>query len=860
MQQYMVTGMSCAACQARVEKAVGRVPGVDHCAVNLLTGSMGVEGTVTPDAVIRAVVEAGYGAELQKKAVLRGQNSGHSVLPDEESKRMLVRLVASVILLLPLMYVSMGHMMWGWPLPNVLAGHHIRMGIYELVLTLAIMIINRKFFVNGFRGVLHGAPNMDTLVALGAGASFGYSVSVLFAMVAAWQKENPARVEQLMMEFYFESAAMILTLITVGKLLESISKGRTTNALKSLMNLAPKKATLVREGVRVEVAVEEVQVGDLYEVRPGEAVPVDGCIVEGSGALDESALTGESIPVDRQVGDSVSAGTFNRNGHLICRATGVGEDTTLSRIIKLVSDASATKAPIAKVADRVSGVFVPAVLGIALVTFLVWLFVGAPMGDSLVRAVSVLVISCPCALGLATPVAIMVGSGVGARNGILYKTAVSLEQTAKVKTVALDKTGTLTEGKPVVTGLYPEGDVTGQELLEQAYRLESLSEHPLAKAIVAEAERVRASMTTGGIGSREDIPAASLTDFRIAPGNGLEGREFQSGVLLRGGNREFLQDVLLQYPKACVSADEAAARGETPLFFAKGEKYLGMITVADILRKDSKAAIEELHRMGLRVVMLTGDNQRTAQAIAKSAGVDEVIAEVKPDGKAEAVRDLQKHGAVAMVGGGINDAPALTEAEVGIAIGAGTEIAIDAADVVLMKDSLRDVAAAIRLSRGTLRNIHENLFWAFLYNVLGIPLAAGCYTALLGWSLNPMFGAAAMSLSSFCVVMNALRLNLCRIYEKTEGKDLVSDSNSNGAGEEPTPTTEDNTMQIIVRGMMCAHCEAHVKKALEAIPGVTEVVADHEKNLVTLKAEASVEEKAMEAAIADAGYEYGGRA
>lgn len=852
MEQYNVTGMSCAACQARVEKAVSAVPGVDSCAVSLLTNSMGVEGNADSAEIIKAIENAGYGASLK----VDGSTGASASVPnydnelvDTETPKIRNRLITSVILLLPLMYVSMGHMLWDWPLPGFLDGNHIAMGLYEMLFTIAIMIINQKFFVSGFRGLMHGAPNMDTLVALGATASFGYSVFALFAMTSAMVDGDMDKVMEYMMEFYFESAAMILTLITVGKLLESISKGRTTNALKDLMKLAAKTAVVLKDGVETEVPIEQVKIGDRFVVKPGDNIPVDGIVVDGSSAVNESALTGESIPVDKTVGDSVSAATSNESGYMVCEATRVGKDTTLSQIIQMVSDAAATKAPIAKIADKVSGVFVPTVILIAIITFIVWMLVGQPVGYALARAISVLVISCPCALGLATPVAIMVGNGMGAKNGIMFKTAVSLEETGKVQIVALDKTGTITKGEPKVVGIFEAEDVDDVDLLRVAFAVENKSEHPLAKAIVEN-------------GLENGMEPAEVTDFKVLSGNGITA--ILDGEEVYGGNLELIKQHVTVSKEIIELADRLAEKGETPLFFAKNGKYLGIISVADVIKEDSAEAIEHLKNLGIHVVMLTGDNEKTAAAIATEAGVDEVVAGVKPDGKEEVIRALQQYGKVAMVGDGINDAPALTCADMGIAIGAGTDVAIDAADVVLMKSRLSDVAAAIRLSRATLRNIHENLFWAFFYNVIGIPLAAGAYIHAFGWTLNPMFGAAAMSLSSFCVVTNALRLNLFKMHE--HGKDkatkkslghekLLVNSQRLSAGE----IKEDkSTMEITVKGMMCAHCEAHVKEALEKINGVEEATANHEANLVTLKTSADVAEADLKAAVEGAGYEFVG--
>lgn len=852
MEQYNVTGMSCAACQARVEKAVSAVPGVDSCAVSLLTNSMGVEGNADSAEIIKAIENAGYGASLKADGSAGASASVPNYdneLADTETPKIRNRLIASVILLIPLMYVSMGHMLWDWPLPGFLDGNHIAMGLYEMLLTIAIMIINQKFFVSGFRGLIHGAPNMDTLVALGATASFGYSVFALFAMTSAMVAGDMDKVMDYMMEFYFESAATILTLITVGKLLESISKGRTTDALKDLMKLAAKTAVVLKDGVETEVPIEQVKIGDRFVVKPGDNIPVDGIVVDGSSAVNESALTGESIPVDKTVGDSVSAATSNESGYMVCEATRVGKDTTLSQIIQMVSDAAATKAPIAKIADKVSGVFVPTVIVIAIITFIVWMLVGQPVGYALARAISVLVISCPCALGLATPVAIMVGNGMGAKNGIMFKTAVSLEETGKVQIVALDKTGTITKGEPKVVGIFEAEDVDDVDLLRVAFAVENKSEHPLAKAIVEN-------------GLENGMEPAEVTDFKVLSGNGITA--ILDGEEVYGGNLELIKQHANVGSEIVELADRLAEKGETPLFFAKNGKYLGIISVADVIKEDSPEAIAHLKNLGIHVVMLTGDNEKTAAAIAAEAGVDEVVAGVKPDGKEEVIRALQQYGKVAMVGDGINDAPALTRADMGIAIGAGTDVAIDAADVVLMKSRLSDVVAAIRLSRATLRNIHENLFWAFFYNVIGIPLAAGAYIHAFGWTLNPMFGAAAMSLSSFCVVTNALRLNLFKMHDHTRDKalknsvgheKLLVNSQHSTAGE----IKEDkSTMEITVKGMMCAHCEAHVKEALEKINGVDEATANHEANLVTLKTSADVAEADLKAAVEGAGYEFVG--
>lgn len=833
MKQYTVTGMSCAACSARVEKAVAKVSGVESCSVSLLTNSMAVEGTADAEAIIKAVEGAGYGAS-PKGTSQRGTASGHTagadtmagtadMLVDRETPLLRKRLVSSLGFLVVLMYVSMGHMMWGWPLPAFFADNHVAMGLLQMLLTIIIMVINQKFFVSGFKSLFCGAPNMDTLVALGAGASFGYSTYALFAMTDAQVRGDMAGVMTYMHEFYFESAAMILTLITVGKMLEARSKGKTTNALKSLMKLAPKKATLLVDGKEQEVPAVHVKKGDVFVVRPGENIPVDGVVIEGNSAINEAALTGESIPVDKTVGDEVSAATVNQSGYLKCEATRVGEDTTLSQIIQMVSDAAATKAPIAKVADKVSGVFVPVVITIAVITTLVWILSGQTFGFALARGISVLVISCPCALGLATPVAIMVGNGMGARCGIMFKTAVSLEETGKVQIVALDKTGTITQGEPKVTDVLPADGYSEQELLAYAEALEKKSEHPLAKAILLYAEDKR------GEGVAEE--GAEVTDFTALPGNGLTAR-YENAVLY-GGNLEFIRAKTAISEQVRERAKHLAEEGKTPLFFSKDEKLLGMIAVADVIKEDSPAAVKELQNMGIHVVMLTGDNERTAHAIGKLAGVDEVIAGVLPEGKERAIRELQKKGKVAMVGDGINDAPALTGADIGIAIGAGTDIAIDAADVVLMKSRLSDVPAAIRLSRATLKNIHENLFWAFIYNIIGIPLAAGVWIPIFGWQLNPMFGAAAMSLSSFCVVTNALRLNLLKMYDASRDKRLRSNINKNEKRE-----TRKMTKTMKIEGMMCGHCEARVKKCLEALPEVAEATVSHENGtaVVTLSA------------------------
>ena len=837
MEQYNVTGMSCAACSARVEKAVKKVPGVTSCSVSLLTNSMGVEGTASPSAILSAVQEAGYGASPKNASASKTSDASTDLdaLADHETPKLKRRLIASLGFLLVLMYFSMGHMMWGWPLPHWFDGNHVAMGLVQLLLAGIVMVINQKFFINGFKGLIHGAPNMDTLVALGSMASFVWSTYALFAMTRAQVDGNDALIMHYMMEFYFESAAMILTLITVGKMLEARSKGKTTDALKSLMKLAPKTATLVRDGAEVTVAIADVQKGDVFVVRPGENIPVDGVVLEGTSAVNESALTGESIPVDKAVGDKVSAATTNQSGFLRCEATRVGEDTTLAQIIKMVSDAAATKAPIAKIADTVSGFFVPAVISIAVLTTIVWLLLGHELGYALARGISVLVISCPCALGLATPVAIMVGNGLGAKNGILFKTAASLEAAGRTQIVALDKTGTITEGAPRVTDLLPAEGVTETELLTLAAALESRSEHPLAKAVLADAEA-------------KAITPPEVTDFAALPGNGLAAK--LNGMDIYAGNAAFIQTKLTLPAALAQQAEKLAAEGKTPLFFGGAGRLLGVIAVADTIKEDSPEAIRQLQNMGIRVVMLTGDNQRTADAIGRQAGVDEVIAGVLPDGKEAVIRQLQASGKVAMVGDGINDAPALTRADTGIAIGAGTDVAIDAADVVLMNSKLSDVPAAIRLSRATLRNIHENLFWAFIYNIIGIPLAAGLFIPF-GLTLNPMFGAAAMSLSSFCVVSNALRLNLFDLHSTRHDHKTASpaaapvqsaaENNKKSDAEAPEVKTEDNPMKktLKVEGMMCGHCEARVKKALEALPEVDEAVVSHVAGtaIVTLNAE-----------------------
>ena len=831
MEQYTVTGMSCAACSARVEKAVSAVPGVTSCSVSLLTNSMGVEGTASAEAVVSAVQAAGYGASLKGASSAPTAAAQEDALADRETPALKRRLIASLGFLLALMYVSMGHMMWGWPLPACLADNHVAMGLLQMLLTIAVMVINQKFFINGFRSLLHGAPNMDTLVALGAAASFGYSTYALFAMTGAQVRGDAAAVMQYMHEFYFESAAMILALITVGKMLEARSKGKTTDALRSLMKLAPQTATLVRGGQEIAVPIAQVRRGDVFVVRPGESIPVDGVVLEGESAVNESALTGESIPVDKAVGDSVSAATTNQSGFLRCEATRVGEDTTLSQIIKMVSDAAATKAPIAKVADRVSGVFVPTVIALAILTTAVWLLCGQSIGFALARGISVLVISCPCALGLATPVAIMVGNGLGAKNGILFKTAVSLEETGKTEIVALDKTGTITQGEPRVTDVLPAEGMTQGALLSLAAALEQRSEHPLARAVMMRADE-------------DGLTAAPVSDFRALPGNGLTAT--LSGEALLGGSLSFVSSQV-DVPRSIRQKAEALAEeGKTPLLFAQAGRLAGVIAVADVIKADSPAAIAALRNMGIRVVMLTGDNEKTARAIGRLAGVDEVIAGVLPEGKESVIRRLQAQGKVAMVGDGINDAPALTRADIGVAIGAGTDVAIDAADVVLMKSRLSDVPAAIRLSRATLRNIHENLFWAFFYNVIGIPLAAGVWIPLFGWTLNPMFGAAAMSLSSFCVVSNALRLNLFKLHDA--GKDKKINRHSKHKEE----TTMVKTMKI--EGMMCGHCEAAVKKALEAIDGVASAEVSHTDGTAVVTLSRPVENAVLRKAVEDKDY------
>ena len=847
MEQYTVTGMSCAACSARVEKAVSAVPGVTSCSVSLLTNSMGVEGTASAEAVVSAVQAAGYGASLKDASCAPTAATQEDALADRETPALKRRLIASLGFLLALMYVSMGHMMWGWPLPACLADNHVAMGLLQMLLTIAVMVINQKFFINGFRSLLHGAPNMDTLVALGAAASFGYSTYALFAMTGAQVRGDAAAVMQYMHEFYFESAAMILALITVGKMLEARSKGKTTDALRSLMKLAPQTATLVRGGQEIAVPIAQVRRGDVFVVRPGESIPVDGVVLEGESAVNESALTGESIPVDKAVGDSVSAATTNQSGFLRCEATRVGEDTTLSQIIKMVSDAAATKAPIAKVADRVSGVFVPTVIALAILTTAVWLLCGQSIGFALARGISVLVISCPCALGLATPVAIMVGNGLGAKNGILFKTAASLEAAGRTQIVALDKTGTITSGEPKVTDILPAEGVSETELITLAAALERKSEHPLAKAVLACTDE-------------QKLAAPEVSDFTALPGNGLAAK--LDGVEIFGGNASFIGTKVTVPAQLQEKAAALSAQGKTPLFFGGAGRLLGIIAVADTLKEDSPRAIRELQAMGIRVVMLTGDNQRTADAIGRQAGVDEVIAGVLPDGKEAVIRQLQTYGKVTMVGDGINDAPALTRADTGIAIGAGTDVAIDAADVVLMNSRLSDVPAAIRLSRAALRNIHENLFWAFIYNIIGIPLAAGVFIPF-GLTLNPMFGAAAMSLSSFCVVSNALRLNLFDVHSTKHDRAPKNAASLPAALTQPaadenkeSSIKEDTAMKktLKVEGMMCGHCEARVKKALEALPEVTEAVVSHEAGTAIVTLNAEVADDVLKKAVEDQDY------
>ena len=839
MIQYIVTGMSCAACSARVEKAVSKVPGVTSCSVSLLTNSMGVEGTATEQEIIKAVKDAGYGASKKGEGAAKVQPAqalaGEDMLKDRETPVLKRRLIASVGFLIVLMYFSMGHMMWGWPVPGFMKDNHVMMGLLQMLLTITVMVINQKFFISGFKGLLHRAPNMDTLVALGSGASFVYSTYALFAMTDAQMHGDMDAVMSYMHDFYFESAAMILALITVGKMLEARSKGKTTDALKGLMKLAPKTAVVIRGEKEVQVSIEQVQKGDCFVVKPGENIPVDGEVIEGNSAVNESALTGESIPVDKAVGDKVSAATVNQSGYLKCRATRVGEDTTLSQIIQMVSDAAATKAPIAKIADRVSGVFVPTVITIAVITIIVWLIAGQSIGFALSRGIAVLVISCPCALGLATPVAIMVGNGMGARNGIMFKTAVSLEETGKMQIVALDKTGTITSGEPKVTDIIPAAGVTEDTLLKYAYALENKSEHPLARAILEKAKE-------------ENAGIEEVTGFQALPGNGLTA--ILDGHTLYGGNHTFISSKVSVDGDIQKKAEKLAEAGKTPLFFGNEDRLLGVIAVADVIKEDSPQAIKELQNMGIHVVMLTGDNERTAKAIGQQAGVDEVIAGVLPEGKEQVIRKLKEKGKVAMVGDGINDAPALTRADMGIAIGAGTDVAIDAADVVLMKSRLSDVSAAIRMSRATLRNIHENLFWAFFYNIIGIPLAAGVWYPLFGWKLNPMFGAAAMSLSSFCVVSNALRLNLFKMYDASKDKKLKAKK------EKKRSKKEDKTMKKImhIEGTMCGHCEAAVKKALEALPQVDEAVVSHEAGTAELTLNAEIADDVLKKTVEDKDY------
>ena len=839
MIQYIVTGMSCAACSARVEKAVSKVPGVTSCSVSLLTNSMGVEGTATEQEIIKAVKDAGYGASKKGEGAAKVQPAqalaGEDMLKDRETPVLKRRLIASVGFLIVLMYFSMGHMMWGWPVPGFMKDNHVMMGLLQMLLTITVMVINQKFFISGFKGLIHRAPNMDTLVALGSGASFVYSTYALFAMTDAQMHGDMDAVMSYMHDFYFESAAMILALITVGKMLEARSKGKTTDALKGLMKLAPKTAVVIRGEKEVQVSIEQVQKGDCFVVKPGENIPVDGEVIEGNSAVNESALTGESIPVDKAVGDKVSAATVNQSGYLKCRATRVGEDTTLSQIIQMVSDAAATKAPIAKIADRVSGVFVPMVITIAVLTIIVWLIAGQSIGFALSRGIAVLVISCPCALGLATPVAIMVGNGMGARNGIMFKTAVSLEETGKMQIVALDKTGTITSGEPKVTDIIPAAGVTEDTLLKYAYALENKSEHPLARAILEKAKE-------------ENAGIEEVTGFQALLGNGLTA--ILDGHTLYGGNHTFISSKVSVDGDIQKKAEKLAEAGKTPLFFGNEDRLLGVIAVADVIKEDSPQAIKELQNMGIHVVMLTGDNERTAKAIGQQAGVDEVIAGVLPEGKEQVIRKLKEKGKVAMVGDGINDAPALTRADMGIAIGAGTDVAIDAADVVLMKSRLSDVPAAIRMSRATLRNIHENLFWAFFYNIIEIPLAAGVWYPLFGWKLNPMFGAAAMSLSSFCVVSNALRLNLFKMYDASKDKKLKAKK------EKKRSKKEDKTMKKImhIEGMMCGHCEAAVKKALEALPQVDEAVVSHETGTAELTLNAEIADDVLEKTVEDKDY------
>lgn len=840
MEQYSVTGMTCAACQARVEKVVSNVPGVTDVSVSLLTNSMGVEGTATSADIVAAVEKAGYHASV--KGAQMESSQGAEALADTETPKLLKRLIISLIFLMPLMYLSMGHMMWNWPLPGFLNNNHVGMGLAQLLFTVIIMVINQRFFISGFTSLIHRAPNMDTLVAMGATAAFGYSTYALFAITVAQTSGNDKLVMSYMHEFYFESAAMILTLITLGKTLEAYSKGKTTDALKSLMNLAPKMATVIRNEQEMLISTDQVKKGDIFLVKPGESIPVDGIVLEGNSAIDEAALTGESIPVDKAVGDTVSAATINQSGFIKCEATRVGEDTTLSQIIKMVSDAAATKAPIAKIADKVSGIFVPAVITIAIITIIGWILAGESVGFALARGISVLVISCPCALGLATPVAIMVGNGVGAKHGILFKTAVSLEEAGKVDIVALDKTGTITNGQPKVTDILPVDGISEQELLETAFSLEKKSEHPLAKAIVE-------------YGEEKNFTVSVVDNFKAVPGNGLTGTLNEETLI--GGNLLFIEKSLSISKELKHSAEQLASAGKTPLFFAKENRLLGMIAVADVIKEDSPQAIKELKAMGIHVVMLTGDNERTAKAIGEQAGVDNVIAGVLPDGKESVIQALGKKGKVAMVGDGINDAPALTRADVGIAIGAGTDVAMDAADVVLMKSKLADVPAAIRLSRGVLRNIHENLFWAFFYNTIGIPLAAGLLIPVLGWKLNPMFGAAAMSLSSFCVVTNALRLNLLNIRstKKDKKKKNAIDVSLININNNEKKEVNEMTKTMNIKGMMCGHCEAAVKKALEALPEVASAEVSHEKGTAVVTLEKEIADDILKKTVEDKDYE-----
>ena len=840
MEQYSVTGMTCAACQARVEKVVSNVPGVTDVSVSLLTNSMGVEGTATSADIVAAVEKAGYHASV--KGAQMESSQGAEALADTETPKLLKRLIISLIFLMPLMYLSMGHMMWNWPLPGFLNNNHVGMGLAQLLFTVIIMVINQRFFISGFTSLIHRAPNMDTLVAMGATAAFGYSTYALFAITVAQTSGNDKLVMSYMHEFYFESAAMILTLITLGKTLEAYSKGKTTDALKSLMNLAPKMATVIRNEQEMLISADQVKKGDIFLVKPGESIPVDGIVLEGNSAIDEAALTGESIPVDKAVGDTVSAATINQSGFIKCEATRVGEDTTLSQIIKMVSDAAATKAPIAKIADKVSGIFVPAVITIAIITIIGWILAGESVGFALARGISVLVISCPCALGLATPVAIMVGNGVGAKHGILFKTAVSLEEAGKVDIVALDKTGTITNGQPKVTDILPVDGISEQELLETAFSLEKKSEHPLAKAIVE-------------YGEEKNFTVSVVDNFKAVPGNGLTGTLNEETLI--GVNLLFIEKSLSISKELKHSAEQLASAGKTPLFFAKENRLLGMIAVADVIKEDSPQAIKELKAMGIHVVMLTGDNERTAKAIGEQAGVDNVIAGVLPDGKESVIQALGKKGKVAMVGDGINDAPALTRADVGIAIGAGTDVAMDAADVVLMKSKLADVPAAIRLSRGVLRNIHENLFWAFFYNTIGIPLAAGLLIPVLGWKLNPMFGAAAMSLSSFCVVTNALRLNLLNIRstKKDKKKKNAIDVSLININNNEKKEVNEMTKTMNIKGMMCGHCEAAVKKALEALPEVASAEVSHEKGTAVVTLEKEIADDILKKTVEDKDYE-----